>query len=329
MAATGPDPGCFDAAEGWNGQPLDTANLILRPPVAGDLPALVTLAGNPEVALTTAVVPHPYTEKDGRAFLALCARPFAETGVLTFAVERRIEAGLIGCAAITDRGEAAEVGYWIGQPYWGRGYATEAVNALLRLALGNFSYRRVEAGIMVGNAASQRVLTKAGFVATTDHPGSRGRCAGVPVRDFVLDREAWRKARQARPNLLVAAVALVDADGRVLIARRPEDKPLPGLWEFPGGKVKADETPEAALVRELAEELGIDVGESCLAPVAFASHGYDRFHLLMPLYACRVWKGEIAAREGQALKWVRPSRLGDYPMPPADKPLIALLQDLL
>ncbi len=136
-------------------------------------------------------------------------------------------------------------------------------------------------------------------------------------------------ARDGTPILLVAAVALVDIDGRVLIARRPEGKPLAGLWEFPGGKLHGGETPEAALIRELREELGIDTKASCLAPIAFASHAYEDFHLLMPLYACRVWKGTIAAREGQELAWVRPVRLADYPMPPADTPLIPLLRDLL
>ncbi len=136
-------------------------------------------------------------------------------------------------------------------------------------------------------------------------------------------------ARDGKPILLVAAVALVDIDGRVLIARRPEGKPLAGLWEFPGGKLHDGETPEAALIRELREELGIDTKASCLAPIAFASHPYDDFHLLMPLYVCRVWKGTIAAREGQELAWVRPARLADYPMPPADAPLIPLLRDLL
>jgi 8-oxo-dGTP diphosphatase len=131
------------------------------------------------------------------------------------------------------------------------------------------------------------------------------------------------------PIVLVAAAALVDVDGRVLIARRPEGKRMAGLWEFPGGKVGDGETPEAALCRELQEELGIDTRESCLAPVAFASHRYDDFHLLMPLYACRVWKGTPSPCEGQTLAWVRPARLSDYPMPPADTPLVALLRDLI
>jgi 8-oxo-dGTP diphosphatase len=136
-------------------------------------------------------------------------------------------------------------------------------------------------------------------------------------------------AEPAPPLVLVAAVVLVDADGRVLLAQRPEGKSMAGLWEFPGGKVDQGETPEAALIRELREELGIDVAASCLAPFTFASHAYPEFHLLMPLYVCRKWSGIPLAREGQRLTWVRPARLADYPMPPADKPLIAMLRDLL
>jgi len=137
-------------------------------------------------------------------------------------------------------------------------------------------------------------------------------------------------AADPKPSLiLVAAVVLVDTDGRVLLAQRPEGKQMAGLWEFPGGKVDPGETPEAALIRELREELGIDVAASCLAPFTFASHAYPDFHLLMPLYVCRKWSGIPMAREGQRLTWVRPARLAEYPMPPADKPLIAMLRDLL
>jgi 8-oxo-dGTP diphosphatase len=131
------------------------------------------------------------------------------------------------------------------------------------------------------------------------------------------------------PVVLVVACALVDEDGRVLLAQRPQGKAMAGLWEFPGGKVQAGETPEAALIRELKEELAIDVAASCLAPFTFASHRYATFHLLMPLYVCRKWKGELRALEHAALAWVRPLKLRDYPMPPADKPLAAMLRDLL
>jgi len=131
------------------------------------------------------------------------------------------------------------------------------------------------------------------------------------------------------PIVLVSACALVDIEGRVLLAQRPEGKPMAGLWEFPGGKVEANEGPEETLIRELKEELEIDVTASCLAPFTFASHAYDDFHLLMPLYVCRKWQGIPMPAEGQVLKWVRPVRMGDYPMPPADVPLVAMLRDFL
>jgi 8-oxo-dGTP diphosphatase len=140
-------------------------------------------------------------------------------------------------------------------------------------------------------------------------------CGGEPVTE--------------KPIVLVAAAALVDLDGRVLIAERPEGKSMAGLWEFPGGKVEPGETPEAALIRELDEELGIGTWASCLAPFTFASHSYEKFHLLMPLFICRKWEGTPVAREHAALKWVRAARLGDYAMPPADVPLVAMLRDLL
>jgi 8-oxo-dGTP diphosphatase len=146
------------------------------------------------------------------------------------------------------------------------------------------------------------------------------------------DSGCWSAAESAEPSLpllLVVAVGLIDVDGRVLIARRPEGKAMAGLWEFPGGKLKDNETPEQALIREVREELGIDTRQSCLAPFAFASHAYEDFQLLMPLYLCRIWQGQVTPLEGQELAWVRPQRLRDYPMPPADEPLVALLRDYL
>lgn len=129
--------------------------------------------------------------------------------------------------------------------------------------------------------------------------------------------------------VLVSAVALIDRDGRVLLAQRPEGKSMAGLWEFPGGKVESNETPEAALVRELDEELGIETWDSCLAPLTFASHSYHDFHLLMPLFACRKWNGIVQPKEGQALKWVEANALSKYPMPAADIPLVSILRDWL
>ena len=135
--------------------------------------------------------------------------------------------------------------------------------------------------------------------------------------------------RDMKPTVLVSAAALIDVDGRVLLAQRPEGKTMAGVWEFPGGKVEPGETPEAALIRELDEELAVNTKESCLAPLTFASHEYNNFHLLLLLYVCRRWHGTPTPKENNPVIWVRPPRLGDYPMPPADKPLVAMLQDLL
>jgi 8-oxo-dGTP diphosphatase len=133
----------------------------------------------------------------------------------------------------------------------------------------------------------------------------------------------------SRPLLLVAAAAVIDPDLRVLITQRPPGKPMAGLWEFPGGKVQEGETPEQALIRELFEELDIDVCPTCLAPLTFASHSYEKFHLLMPVFQIRTWDGVVTPKEGQQMKWVRTNRLADYPMPPADIPLIPILRDLI
>ena len=143
-----------------------------------------------------------------------------------------------------------------------------------------------------------------------------------------MEAETRRKPGSI-PSVLVSAISLIDVDGRVLISKRPEGKIMAGLWEFPGGKVENTETPEEALIREIREELGLDITESCLAPFSFASHTYDNFHLLMVLFVCRVWKGIPEPREKQEIRWVRPMRLGDYAMPPADFNLVSLLQDFL
>ncbi|GAA6213016.1 8-oxo-dGTP diphosphatase MutT [Hyphomicrobiales bacterium 4NK60-0047b] len=143
-----------------------------------------------------------------------------------------------------------------------------------------------------------------------------------------MSLETQIKSQKTR-ILHVVACALIDRDGRVLLAERPKGRSMEGLWEFPGGKIEQGETPEKALIRELNEELGIDTSENCLAPFTFASHSYEEFHLLMPLYICRKWKGQIIGQEEQNLKWVKPNRLADYPMPPADVPLVAMLRDFL
>jgi 8-oxo-dGTP diphosphatase len=242
---------------------------------------------------------------------------------------------VIGCVGLRLdlKPRTGNLGYWVGQRFWGHGVAREAASRCVAWALANLPIDRVEAHVSADNPASAAVLRRIGFRQTGEglqHFLARG------CEEKVLIFEATRddifgpvEAERGTNLLLVAACALVDVDGRVLLARRPERKKMAGLWEFPGGKLHPGETPEAALIRELREELGIDVTAACLAPFAFASHAYERFHLLMPLYLCRRWQGFVQPLEGQTLAWVRPSKLTDYEMPPADKPLVPLLRDFL
>ena len=321
--------GCRRPPTVWDGHRLTSARLILRPPVEADAERLPALLDDWEMVRHTALIPHPYGPDDARAFLALQAGRRARGEGVALMMERTADGALVGCVGFGLEGDGTpELGYWVARAAWGQGLGTEAARRLVRHLFEDLGHRRVWATAHPDNHASTRLLQRLGFVpdgvATCARP-ARGDSMLAPR--FALDADAWRTAHAARPMVLVAACALVDGDGRVLVAQRPPGKMMEGLWEFPGGKVAAGETPEQALVRELAEELGLDVGASCLAPVGFASHDYDSFHLLMPLYVARVWEGTPTGREGQALRWVRAQRLADLPMPPADIPLVALLRE--
>jgi 8-oxo-dGTP diphosphatase len=323
--------------------PLATERLILRPLIPEDAEALHRLVNDWEVARNLTVVPFPYPRELADQWILSTRSELARGAAYHLAItgregEYEVLVGLVGLHV--DAGDrCGRLGYWVGRRFWGHGVATEAADRLARWALANLNLDRLEAGVATDNPASGAVLRRIGFRQTgegTDHFVARG--GEHPVWRFVATRddifghaEAAQEAAApgTKPLLLVAACALIDADGRVLLARRPEGKTMAGLWEFPGGKLALGETPEAALIRELKEELGIDVSAACLAPFAFASHEYERVHLLMPLYVCRRWKGTPKPRENQTLAWVRPQKLADYPMPPADKPLIPLLRDFL
>ncbi|HLO77514.1 MAG TPA: bifunctional GNAT family N-acetyltransferase/(deoxy)nucleoside triphosphate pyrophosphohydrolase [Magnetospirillum sp.] len=325
------EQGCWSVGSVWRGHPLLSARLRLRPLTAADAPRLAALLDDWEVVKHTAAIPHPYTLADGESFAATMAEKARARIGIALVMERTLDKqviGLIGFGTETDG--TPELGWWVGREFWGQGYASEAARRLLRHLFADLGYASVWATAHPDNAASRAVMTKLGMELANHQRvalPARGQSVVMPIH--TLDAATWTAAHAARPTLLVAAAALIDVDGRVLMASRPPGKMMSGLWEFPGGKVHAGETPEAALVRELAEELGIDVRESCLAPLAFASHDYDTFHLLMPLYAVRQWQGEVTALEGQGLTWVRASRMGDLPMPPADIPLVALLRDWL
>lgn len=320
---------CMTALEAVNITAIEAPRLRLRRLVEDDIPALVAGAGAWEVARYTALIPHPYGANDAREFLDGAWLDRNANTRHVFAIETRIEGDLIGCIEINMGDGGDTVGYWIGVDHWGQGYATEALLAVCRFAFQNAGKDELCAAVHPQNEASAKVLEKAGFVYDRVETNLPGRCASVEANIYRLTATDWSAREAAKPKLLVSAVALVDADGRVLMAQRPHGKPLAGLWEFPGGKVHDDETPEAALVRELHEELGIDISQSCLAPLTFASHAYEHFHLIMPLYVCRAWTGQVTGREGQALKWLMPNRLNTLPMPPADIPLVAMLMDVL
>ena len=327
--------------------PLVTERLTLRPLRADDAADLHRLVNDWEVAKTLARVPFPYPRDLADEWIASTRAQIAAGSAWHLAVTQRQDGAevLLGCVGLTldaKNPRVAELGYWIGRRHWGQGLGPEAAGRLAHWALANLDIDRLVACVLVDNERSAAVLRRIGFKesgAGSQEFISRG--GAMPVRLFSATRmDIAAEAAQApvpveaapttgKPTLLVAAVALIDGEGRVLLARRPEGKPLAGLWEFPGGKVAPGETPEEALIRELREELGIDVSAACLGPFTFASHTYEKFHLLMPLYLCRRWQGQVTAMEGQALAWVRPARLGDYAMPPADIPLVAMLRDFL
>jgi 8-oxo-dGTP diphosphatase len=321
--------------------PLETERLRLRPLVPSDAAELFRLVNDWEVTRWLARVPFPYPRDLADEWIADTRARLESGEAYHLAITGRDDPVMLGCIGIIiDRAtRTAELGYWVGRKFWGHGVGGEAAERFTSWALANLDIDRIEARVLTENEASHRVLARAGFVATGHGEAEfLARAATLPVTLYTATRlapapnavpGAALAGAGGKPLLLVAAVALVDADTRVLLARRPEGKALAGLWEFPGGKVAQGETPEAALVRELKEELGIDVAASCLGPFAFASHAYENFHLLMPLYLCRRWKGRVEGREGQALAWVAPNKLAEYAMPPADKPLVAMLRDWL
>jgi 8-oxo-dGTP diphosphatase len=328
---------------------LATERLLLRPVAPGDADNLHRLLNDWEVCRTLQTVPFPYPQQVARDWLASTIIDRREGRAFHLAITgqeegRELLVGAVGLKLVP-KTRRATLGYWIGRRYWGHGVATEAAGRMLRWALANLDLDEVEAMAAADNAASLAVLRRIGFRETGigremflsrggTHPVQRFTATRSDIPTLVpltapIPAPPAAEAPAGLPLLLVAACALVDTETRVLIARRPEGRSMAGLWEFPGGKMEPGESPEAAIIRELREELGIDLSASGLAPFAFASHSYERFHLLMPLFLCRRWKGTPVPREGQTLRWVRADALGEYPMLPADKPLLPMLRDFL
>lgn len=321
---------------------LTTERLTLRPVTPDDAEQLHRLLNDWEVCRTLQNVPFPYPRLTADQWIADQVAQRQDGRGHHFAITgdengREVLVGAVGLKLM--RGQRrATLGYWVGRRYWGHGVAREAAGRVLRWALANLDLDLVEATVATDNPASTAVLRAIGFRETGageeafqsrgggSHPVLRFEAAR---RDLSPAPDLPKPASGGVPLLLVAACVLVDAAGRVLIARRPEGRAMAGLWEFPGGKLEPGESPEEALVRELREELGIDIARACLAPFVFASHTYETFHLLMPLFLCRRWQGIPSPREGQIIRWVSPAELSDYQMLPADRPLLPMLRDLL
>ncbi len=318
----------------FSGPVLHTARLTLRPLEAADAAVFHRLINDWDICRKLPDAPFPYPVSLAAEWIAAAASDRAAGRAEQFAIVETATGALIGSAGLRlsrDK-KSADLGYWLGKRFWAQGFGMEVAVRLASWGFAALSVLKITATVAADNEASVKVLGRAGFV-----PAGKGlqtfSCrpgAKLPVLHFTLTREAPpESAPKTRSVLLVAACALIDGQGRILLARRPEGKKLAGLWEFPGGKMNPGETPEAALIRELHEELGIEVAEKNLAPFVFASHPYETFHLLMPVFLCRRWKGTPKPREGQALAWVEAARLVEYPMPPADRPLIPMLRDFL
>jgi 8-oxo-dGTP diphosphatase len=313
---------------------LRTPRLLIRPLTPADAPAFHRLINDWDICRTLPDAPFPYPAALAVDWIAAAAADRLAGRAQQFGVVEAATDTLIGAAGLRLAGDqkSADLGYWLGRKHWGQAYGLEAARRLIEWGFAALSVLKITATVAADNEASTTILRRAGF-SHTGKGKQAFQCrpgASLPVQYFSITREPLAaRASSTLPVLLVVAVALIDVDGRILLARRPEGKKLAGLWEFPGGKVQDGEVPEAALARELKEELGIDVSPDHLAPFVFASHAYESFHLLMPLFLCRRWAGKPTAREGQALAWVAPDRLVEYPMPPADRPLIPMLRDFL
>lgn len=317
-----------------SGPVLRTTRLQLRPLELADAPVFHRLINDWEICRRLPDAPFPYPAQLAADWIAAALHDRETKRAEQFALVEAATGGLIGVAGLRlGKGQkTAELGYWLGRAFWGQGFALEAARRLVEWAFAAHPLAQMTATVAADNDVSIALLHRLGFIQSgkgvkefSCRPGQK-----LPVKHFALARDVPAATAEGPGRvLLVAAVALIDAQGRILLARRPEGKKMAGLWEFPGGKMEPGETPEIALARELREELGIETAPRDFAPFVFASHAYDSFHLLMPVFLCRRWQGEPRAREGQKLAWVAPADLAEYPMPPADRPLIPMLRDFL
>jgi 8-oxo-dGTP diphosphatase len=307
--------------------PLVTDRLILRCFEEKDTRALVHLLKDKQISEMTARIPYPYTLEDAKSWIEKSLGGIQRGKSVNLAIIRRKDQVFLGGIGLED-----EIGYWLGVDYWGQGFMTEAVKALLHFAFVTLKLEKIIGSAKEINIASRKIFEHMGFRETGGKPCSSRALEGtLPAITYELTSHEFLSAFYAikRPVVLVVAAALVNHEGKLLLTSRPPGKKLEGVWELPGGKLEVNETPEHALVRELKEELHIDVAAEDLEPLTFASYAYETFHLIMPLYLCRKWKGTPYGAEGQQLAWVRYHDLVNYPFPPPDIMLTNRLADAL
>ncbi len=305
--------------------PVLTERLKLAPLRSSDVEEVVAILGDSAVARHSPGLTHPYSPAMARAWIGDADRRMLDGREFVLGCRTASDGQLVGIAklALEPAGPSAEVAYWIKRSCWGEGYASEAAVRMVALGFDTLGLDRIWGAVLDANSASRRVLEKSGLrvYGETMIDGRAAQVLKIERADFVAAADF--------PVLYVAAAALIDDDGRVLLAQRPPGKAMAGLWEFPGGKVEPGERPDGALARELAEEISLHVALADFEPLSIASHHYDDFHLLMPLLMCRRWGGEPLGREGQRLEWATAATLAAYAMPPADIPLVAELAALL
>ncbi|MBY0500516.1 MAG: GNAT family N-acetyltransferase [Alphaproteobacteria bacterium] len=307
--------------------PIATERLTLRPLLKEDRQVIAGLANDRRVAEKTARIPFPYTLQDADNFIAQSQKNLHKGTQVILGIVRRDDNTFLGVAGLEE-----EIGYWLGVEYWGQGYGKEAMKALVHFAFSTLQQERLEGSALEVNIASRRIMEGLGFQQTGTKELSslafEGKKPGVTYtllrKDFLDHYHAIK-----RPILWVVAAALINEKGELLLAERPKGTRMAGVWELPGGKMEIGETPENALIRELKEELNIDVREEDLEPLNFASYRYDTFHLIMPLYLCCKWEGNLHGVEGQRLVWTTYPEMVHYPIPPADISITHCLSDIL
>lgn len=323
--------------------PLKIDHYTLRLIQTEDLNALHPLINDWNVVRMLSQVPFPYPKPLLEKWIDSVIQEINTGASYHFSIIDDTNQQIVGCIGlrVDCKDQLGKIGYWIAHKYWGNKIASKALQRISTWALANLNINYIRATAADDNSASISVLKKCGYQSFGQGKEKfLARAAEQPVSYFLLQREdicpgkspsSLNPSSPSTPKkiLLVVAGALIDIDGRLLLARRPEGKSMAGMWEFPGGKIEPGETPEAALVRELKEEINVDVSQSCLAPFTFASYEYTDFHLLMPLYVCHKWKNLPEPKENQQLAWVTADELDNYLVMEADKPFIPLLKDLL